>query len=153
MGLTVLCEDEAGPFQTVPYPGQSWQPEGEPARVPHEYVRDGTAKWAGVRPPLTLFHPATGHVRVLGTQTCSNAVLHPWLEQQVTEAVGLPEPASAAHRPAWARWQAGLTHPFTLPAEVPPLRALLVLDSRRPAQPTSRVTRRRRWCCGWSRTG
>ena len=36
MGLTVLCEDEAGPFQTVPYPGQSWQPESEPARVPHE---------------------------------------------------------------------------------------------------------------------
>lgn len=119
----VLCEDEAGPFQTVPYPGQSWQPEAEPTRVPHEYVRDGTAKL------LTLFHPASGHVRVRGTQTCPNAVLHPWIEQQIADVVGPPEAASAAHRPAWQRWQHGLSAPFTLPAAVPPLRALLVLDN------------------------
>ena len=123
MALTVLCEDEAGPFQTVPYPGQSWQPESEPARVPHEYVRNGTAKL------LTLFHPATGCVRVCGTERCPNAVLHPWLEQQITAVLGPPEPAVAAHRPAWERWQAGLTRPFTLPAKVPPLRGLLVLDN------------------------
>ena len=123
MGLAVWCEDEAGPFQTVPYPGQSWQPESEPARVAHEYVRGGTAKL------MTLFHPATGRVRVTGTQSVTNAVLHSWLEAQITEALGAPEPASAAHRPAWQRWQAGLSAPFTLPAEVPPLRALLVLDN------------------------
>lgn len=123
MGLTVLCEDEAGPFQTAPYPGQSWQPEGEPARVAHEYVRDGTAKL------LTLFHPATGHVRARGARTCTNAVLHAWLREQVAEVVGVPEPTASAHRPAWERWQAGLAQPFTLPAEVPPLRALLVLDN------------------------
>lgn len=123
MGLTVLCEDEAGPFQTVPYPGQSWQRETEPARVPHEYVRNGTAKL------LTLFHPASGHVRVAGTRSCTNAVLHPWIEQQIAETLGPAEPASAAHRPAWLRWQHGLTQPFTLPAEVPPLRSLLILDN------------------------
>ena len=52
MGLPVWCTDQAGPFQTVPYPGRAWEPEGEPARQPHEYLRDGTAK------VLTLFHPA-----------------------------------------------------------------------------------------------
>ena len=123
MGLTVLCEDEAGPFQTVPYPGQSWQSVGEPARVAHEYVRGGTAKL------MTLFHPASGRVRVRGTRSCTNVVLHGWLQEQVAEAVGTPEPMSAAHRPTWERWQEGLTVRFTLPAEVPPLRALLVLDN------------------------
>ncbi len=36
IGLSVWCEDEAGPFQTVPYAGESWQAEGEPDRQPHE---------------------------------------------------------------------------------------------------------------------
>ena len=34
MGLAVWTEDEAGPFQTVPHAGESWQPEGHPARQP-----------------------------------------------------------------------------------------------------------------------
>jgi len=51
LGLSVWCCDQAGPFQTVPQPGQSWQAEGEPKRQPHEYIRNGTAK------VLTLFHP------------------------------------------------------------------------------------------------
>src|SRR5713101_142289 len=57
LGLPVWCEDEAGPYQAVPQPGRSWQPQGEPARQPHEYIRGGTAKL------LTLFRPATGEVR------------------------------------------------------------------------------------------
>ena len=122
-GLMVLCEDEAGPFQTVPYPGQSWQPEGEPARVPHESIRNGTAKL------MTLFHPASGRVRVRGTQSVTNVVLHGWLQERLAEFVGAPEFASAEHRPAWERWQEGLSVRFTLPAEVPPLRALMVLDN------------------------
>jgi hypothetical protein len=36
LGLSVWCCDQAGPFQTVPYPGQQWRPEGHPARQPHE---------------------------------------------------------------------------------------------------------------------
>ena len=72
--MAVACQDEAGPFQTVPYPGASWQPEGHPARQPHEYVRAGTAKL------LTLLRPATGQVWAKGVTHCPNAVLHPWLK-------------------------------------------------------------------------
>ncbi len=43
-GLPVWTQDEAGPYQTIPYPGQHWQPEGEPAKQPHEYAKNGTAK-------------------------------------------------------------------------------------------------------------
>ena len=34
-GLPVWNQDEAGPYQAIPQPGASWQPEGEPARHPH----------------------------------------------------------------------------------------------------------------------
>jgi DDE superfamily endonuclease len=126
----VWTEDEAGPFQTVPYPGGSWQPVGQPAHQPHEYLRDGTAKL------LTLFHPATGRVRVKGVTACTNAVLHPWLRQELTAILAaLPAPAPAAalsteeNRAAWAAWQEGLTVRPTLLAEPPPLRLLLVLDN------------------------
>ena len=126
LGLAVWCEDEAGPFQAVPHPGPSWQPEGRPARHPHEYVRGGTAK------VLTLFRPADGHVRVEGATTCPNAVLHPWLRRELTailaELPGPPSPADTS-RASWDRWQVGLTQPITLPADLPPLRVLLVLDN------------------------
>lgn len=126
MALPVWCCDEAGPFQTVPHPGQSWRPEGEPDRLPHEYVRNGTAK------VLTLFHPATGAVRVEGATSCTNPVLHGWLKRELSEVlVGLPVPLAAVvtGRAAWERWQADLIWPITLPAEPPPLRMLLVLDN------------------------
>jgi transposase len=126
LGLAVWCCDQAGPFQTVPHPGPSWQPEGEPARQPHEYLRNGTAK------VLTLFHPADGHVRVEGTTTCPNEVLHPWLKRELSEILAeLPElpPTTQASRAAWERWQQGLAVKPTLPAELPPLRMLLVLDN------------------------
>ena len=77
MGLPVWCTDQAGPYQTIPYAGQSWRPEGRPARQPHEYLRDGTAK------ALTLFRPADGHVRLKGVTACPNAVLHPWLKREL----------------------------------------------------------------------
>ncbi len=31
LGLAVWGEDEAGPYQTVPYPGGSWEPLGQPS--------------------------------------------------------------------------------------------------------------------------
>jgi hypothetical protein len=40
----VWTEDEAGPYQTAPYAGESWHPAGQPLRLPHEYLRNGTAK-------------------------------------------------------------------------------------------------------------
>lgn len=56
--LPVWTADEAGPSPTRPCPGGHGRPQGEPARDAHEYVRAGTAK------QVTLFHPATGEVRV-----------------------------------------------------------------------------------------
>ena len=126
MGLSVRCTAQAGPFQTRPYPGPSWRPEGEPARQPHEYPRDGTAE------VLTPFHPADGRVRPEGVTACPNAVLPPWLKRALAEVLaGLPDPPggpAAGWRAAWERWQEGLTIEPPLPAEPPPLRMPLVLD-------------------------
>ena len=128
MGLAVWCEDEAGPYQAIPHPGAGWRPVGEPARQPHEYVRGGTAKL------LTLFRPATGEVRATGVTSTLNSVLHPWLQAELTAILAtLPVPVAPTDltttRAMWARWQAGLSRPITLPAVVPPLRLLLVLDN------------------------
>jgi hypothetical protein len=121
----------------VPQPGPSWQPEGQPAEQPHEYFRNGTAK------VLTLFHPRTGEVRVHGVTSCTNEVLHGWMKEELARIVAaLPEvppltavpevpppPTAAANREAWERWLQGLLKPVPLPAELPPLRLLLVLDN------------------------
>lgn len=124
----MLCQDEAGPFQTVPAPGTRWGPQAHPARQPHAYVRAGTAKL------LTLLRPATGVVRVKGVTACPNATLHAWLKREVTAVLAtLPEPAPvtdvAATRACWTRWQEGLQVRITLPAELPPLRLVLVWDN------------------------
>jgi hypothetical protein len=127
LGLAVWGMDEAGPFQTMPYPGQRWFPTGRPARYPHEYRRNGTAKL------LTLFHPASGKVRVEGVTSCRNTVLHGWLQQELTAILdALPTPPSvpsAKNRRQWERWQEGLSQPITLSPELPRLRMLLILDN------------------------
>jgi len=125
----VWCEDEAGPYQAIPQPGTSWRPEGQPSHQPHEYLRGGTAKL------LTLFHPASGAVRARPAEHTPNSVLHPWLQEELTAILTTLPPLSAACaaertvRSAWSQWQAGLSQPHTLPAELPPLRVLLVLDN------------------------
>lgn len=127
--MSVWCTDQAGPFQTVPYAGASWQPEGQPACQPHEYLRNGTAKI------LTLFHPADGQVRLSGVTSCTNLVLHGWLKQELSQIVdALPPWPDAltdpeALRSCWERWQAGLTVTPTLAPQLPPLRMLLILDN------------------------
>lgn len=128
MGLAVWAQDEAGPYQAIPQPGTRWQPAIRPARYPHEHVRHGTAKL------LTLFHPATGQVRVRGVTGAPNSVLHAWLEAELTSILAaLPPPKRAVSKhqqcAAWERWQDGLSVRFTLPQERPPLRLLLVLDN------------------------
>jgi len=124
MGLPVWCTDQAGPFQTVPHPGQSWEPEGQPARQPHEYLRDGTAKL------LTLSHPADGRVRVEGVATCPNPVLHGWLKQELTAVLAaMPAAVKVASRTDWERWQQGLSIKPTLLDDLPPLKMLPVLDN------------------------
>jgi hypothetical protein len=127
MGLAVWVEDEAGPYQTAPYPGESWQPESHPVQQPHEYIRNGTAKM------LTLFHPATGDVLVKGVTQSTNAILHPWFKEQLNEILkGMPEKPQLdpkINRELWVAWQKGLSWPISLPQELPPLRMLLVWDN------------------------
>src|SRR5919112_2054736 len=124
LGLSVWCEDEAGPFQAVPHSGVSWQPREHPATQPHEYIRGGTTKI------LTLFHPTTGQVRLQPAARCTNAVLHPWLRERLSDILTeLPAITASRDRAttgaAWQVWQAGLTMPFTLPQNLPPLRLVL----------------------------
>jgi hypothetical protein len=126
LGLAVSTEDEAGPFQTIPCPGQSWQPEGQPTQQPHEYLRNGTAKL------LTLFHPKSGEVRVKGVVSGANAILHPWLKREMTEILKtLPEAPlldAETNRACWLVWQADLSHLLPLPEKLPALRMLLTWD-------------------------
>jgi hypothetical protein len=128
LGLAVWTEDEAGPYLTRPYPGHSWAEQGQARHQPHEYVRNGTVKL------LTLFCPRSGALRAKGVTSVPNAVLHPWLQQELTVVLAhLPPPRltadpAVAHA-AWERWQQGLKKRITLPADLPPLRMLLVWDN------------------------
>ena len=58
----------------------------------------------------------------------------PWLREHLSEILAelpptAPSQDAAATQAAWAVWQAGLTRPFTLPHDLPPLRLLLVWDN------------------------
>ncbi len=125
--LSVWTEDEAGPYQTVPCPGASWEPAGKPKRRSHEYVRRGTAKL------LTLFHPATGEVRARGVRQTTDAILHPWLREELSAVLErLPEreaPGKEENLAEWRSWQEGLSVKIALPEKSPPLRMLLVWDN------------------------
>jgi hypothetical protein len=122
-GVPVWCQDEAGPYGTVPYSGASWHQQGQPARLPHEYARNGTAKL------LTLFRPATGEVRAKGVRSATNAVLHPWLQSELSAILAsLPEvPVAEEERPAQAQWATWLGRPPY--HALPPLRLILIWDN------------------------
>jgi hypothetical protein len=93
----------------------------QPPRLPHEYVRGGTAKL------LTLFRPATGEVRAKGVTNTPNAVLHPWLQGELLAILATLPPLSAAPRSPLCDWAYWLGHPPR--AALPPLRALLIWDN------------------------
>ena len=120
-GVPVWCQDEAGPYQAIPQAGASWQPVGEPARLPHEYIRGGTVKL------LTLFRPATGEVRAKGVTNAPNVVLHPWLQAELTAILATLPPLPTGERPALAQWATWLGHPPREP--LPPLRLILIWDN------------------------
>ena len=83
---------------------------------------------------LTLFEPGTGQWRVKGVTSTTNAVLPPWMKQQLSEILDALPPAplaadDAANLLRWRRWQQGLRWPLGLGKKLPPLRLLLVLDN------------------------
>lgn len=123
-GIPVWCQDEAGPYQAIPHPGAGWFRQGHPGRQPHEYVRGGTAKL------LTLFRPATGEVRATGVTHAPNAVLHPWLQGELTQILrtlpeGSPLVRSAPFIPDW--WER--RQQMTDRCGDPPLRLILIWDN------------------------
>src|SRR5437588_1680136 len=122
-GIVLCNQDEAGPYQTVPSPGESWETQGDPARQPHEYIRNGTAKL------LTLFRPATGEVQAKGVRSAPNVVLHPWLQAELEAILAtLPEVSiPQEERPEAAQGKTWLGHDPRAP--LPPLRLLLIWDN------------------------
>ena len=121
LGIPLWCQDEAGPYQAIPQSGAGWRPAGEPARLPHEYLRGGTAKL------LTLFRPATGEVRAKGVTAATNAVLHPWLQAELAAILVALPPLPAEARSALTAWATWLGHAPWKP--LPPLRLILVWDN------------------------
>jgi hypothetical protein len=124
-----INEDEAGPYQAIPQPGASWQPEGHPALQPHEYERGGTAKL------MTLFRPSTGILNVKGVLSVTNAVLHPWLKEELSLMLATIEKEHPraelppeAERPLYAQWNTYLP-PQENDEGLPPLRIILVWDN------------------------
>lgn len=116
--------------------------EGKPACLPHEYLRGGTAKL------LTLFRPATGEVRARPVQQATNAVLHPWLKEELSAILGtLPpvEAGSPAGEPAewrWSEWGYSAEVLARLAGPVPPIRLVLVWDNLAGHKSAEIVT----WC-------
>ena len=115
------CQDEAGPYQAIPQPGRGWAPLLQPARLPHEYIRGGTAKL------LTLFRPATGEVRAKGVTNTPNTVLRPWLQGELLAILATLPPLPTTPRAPQCAWEHWLGQPPR--AALPPLRLLLIWDN------------------------
>jgi hypothetical protein len=128
-GGELWCQDEAGPSQAMPQLGEDGHRQEHPRRLPHESARGGTATL------LTLFRPATGHVRATGVLSAPNAVFHPWLKEELTQILQpiLQREAEMgrhvdAERPLGARWRTWLW-PHENDEGLPPLRFVLGWDT------------------------
>ncbi|WP_220197991.1 transposase [Ktedonospora formicarum] len=124
MGFQVWCEDEAGPYQTIPLSGTSWSQEGDPMRQDHQYIRGKTAKF------LTLFRPATGELHAEPVDTSAHAILHPWLKKELATILKQCPPAPEQVQEG-CRWQDWDFYPSAdqLDRFFPPIRVLLILDN------------------------
>lgn len=83
---------------------------------------------------MTLFHPATGTIRTKGVSSCTNAVLHTWLKEELLDilqplSASTPVLSTLDRYTWWESWREGLTVKATLRADPPPLRLLLVMDN------------------------
>jgi hypothetical protein len=92
-------------------------------------VRGGTAKL------LTLFRPATGEVRARPVQQVTNAVLHPWLKEELSAILATLPPVEAQHPTradtewCWSAWGYSAEVLARLEAPAPPIRLVLVWDN------------------------
>ena len=70
-----------------------------------------------------------------GVTQSTNAILHPWLKEQLMDILDtLPEKpvlSPEENRRLWQTWQAGLSLPITLSETLPALRMLLIWDNLR----------------------
>jgi hypothetical protein len=123
-GLQLWCQDEAGPYQAIPQPGDSWRRSGDPARQPHEYVRGGTAKL------LALFRPAAGELRAELVDRTTNHIFHAWLRRDLAAIVAACGPGLTVPGPD-QRWEDWLEtpQPSWWADGLPPLRPLLIWDN------------------------
>lgn len=85
---------------------------------------------------MALFCPDSGEVRARGVTYATNAVLHPWLQQELDAILqDLPQPLpilnASVTRAMWESWQQGLEIRITLPPVLPTLRLLLIWDNLR----------------------
>lgn len=92
-------------------------------------MRGGTAKL------LTLFRPATGELRAQPVERATNAVLHPWLQDELTallealpppDPLALPDPLAKGRR--WSDWD-WHDEARQRDATLPPVRMLLLWDN------------------------
>jgi hypothetical protein len=98
---------------------------GEPAQRPHEYSRGGTAKL------LTLLHPASGQVRAEPVERATNALLHPWLQQErsaiLARLPALPPLEAEQWGRRWTDW--GYPPGYAERWDWPPVRLVLIWDN------------------------
>ncbi len=120
--MPTWCRDEAGPDQAIPDAGPAWALLGQPAHLPPESRRGGTAKL------LTLFRPATGEVRALPVERAPNAVRHPWRKQELSAILATLPPAGPGPGRCPADWE-WRDAPRWDTLGLPPVRLLLIWDN------------------------
>ncbi len=96
---------------------------------------------------LTLFRPATGEVRAKAVEHATNAVLHPWLKEELACVLaGLPEPDPWALGRRWSDWgwseEAVAVYDPRPQEERSPVRLVLIWDNLAGHKTTEMVA----WC-------
>ena len=127
-GIEQLCEDEAGPYQAIPQPGEDWHREGHPTAAPRVRAR---------RHRQTADAVSSGDRGGAGRGVLSapNAVLHPWLQDELQSIldqldktplpVCVPLPEDHPLLLTWQHWWWSYERPKPAPA----LRLILVWDN------------------------
>jgi transposase len=80
---------------------------------------------------LTLFHPASGQVRAQPVERATNAMLHPWLKQELSAILADLPPLPAEQTQEWGhRWSDwGYPEGYAERFGWPPVRMVLIWDN------------------------